>query len=83
MAVIDHGWGLFSMYAHLSNFEVKVGQHVQKGDIIGHTGMSGLAGGDHLHFSVLVHGIFVNPLEWWDHSWIQNNITNKLESSNS
>jgi len=78
MVVIDHGWGLFSMYAHLNSFEVKEGQQVQKGDIIGNTGMTGLAGGDHLHFSVLVHGIFVNPLEWWDRSWIQNNITNKL-----
>ena len=81
MIVIDHGWGLFSMYAHLNSFDVNKGQLVQKGDIIGHTGTSGLAGGDHLHFSVLVHGIFVNPLEWWDPTWIQNNITNKLESS--
>lgn len=81
MVVIDHGWGLFSMYAHLNSFEVKEGQQVQKGDIIGHTGMTGLAGGDHLHFSVLVHGVFVNPLEWWDSTWIQNNITKKLGSS--
>lgn len=76
--VIDHGWGLFSMYAHLNGFEVQAGQEVQKGDIIGHTGTSGLAGGDHLHFSVLVQGVFVNPLEWWDPTWIQNNITSKL-----
>jgi murein DD-endopeptidase MepM/ murein hydrolase activator NlpD len=76
--VIDHGWGLFSMYAHLNSFEVQAGQQVQKGDIIGYTGTSGLAGGDHLHFSVLVQGVFVNPLEWWDPTWIQNNITSKL-----
>jgi len=81
MVVIDHGWGLFSMYAHLNSFEVKEGQQVQKGDIIGYTGMTGLAGGDHLHFSVLVDGVLVNPLEWWDLSWIQNNITNKLGTS--
>jgi len=79
MLVIDHGCGLFSMYAHLSSFTASVGQMVEKGAIIGHTGTSGLAGGDHLHFSVLVSGTFVNPIEWWDPSWIVNNITSKIE----
>jgi murein DD-endopeptidase MepM/ murein hydrolase activator NlpD len=79
LVVIDHGYGLFSMYAHLSNFNVHVGQMVKKGDIIGNTGTSGLAGGDHLHFSILMSGTFVDPLEWWDASWIRNNITNKFE----
>ncbi len=79
LIVIDHGYGLFSMYAHLSGFNVPVGQMVKKGDIIGNTGKSGLAGGDHLHYSVLISGTFVDPLEWWDASWIQNNITNKIE----
>jgi murein DD-endopeptidase MepM/ murein hydrolase activator NlpD len=79
LVIIDHGYGLFSMYAHLSNFDVHVGQKVKKGDIIGSTGTSGLAGGDHLHYSILVSGTFVDPLEWWDASWIRNNITNKFE----
>ena len=79
LVVIDHGYGLFSMYAHLSSFNVPVGQKVNKGDIIGHTGKSGLAGGDHLHYSMLMNGTFVDPLEWWDASWIQNNITSKIE----
>ena len=79
LVVIDHGYGLFSMYAHLSNFNVHVGQRVKKGDIIGNTGTSGLAGGDHLHYSILMSGTFVDPLEWWDASWIRNNITNKFE----
>jgi len=79
--IIDHGWGLFSMYAHLNSMDVNKGQQVQKGDIIGNTGTTGLAGGDHLHFSVLVQGVFVNPLEWWDPTWIQNNITSKLGQS--
>ncbi len=79
LVVIDHGMGLFSMYAHLSNFNVPVGQMVQKGDIIGNTGKSGLAGGDHLHYSILMNGTFVDPIEWWDESWIHNNITNKIE----
>jgi murein DD-endopeptidase MepM/ murein hydrolase activator NlpD len=81
LIVIDHGYGLFSMYAHLSSFNVPVGQIVKKGDIIGSTGKSGLAGGDHLHYSVLISGTFVDPLEWWDASWIHNNITNKIERS--
>jgi murein DD-endopeptidase MepM/ murein hydrolase activator NlpD len=81
LIVIDHGYGLFSMYAHLSSFNVPVGQMVKKGDIIGITGKSGLAGGDHLHYSVLMNGTFVDPLEWWDASWIQNNITDKIERS--
>lgn len=79
LVVIDHGYGLFSMYAHLSSFNVSVGQTVNKGDIIGHTGKSGLAGGDHLHYSMLMNGTFVDPLEWWDASWIQNNIANKID----
>lgn len=78
--IIDHGFGLFSMYSHLSGFGVQEGQIVDKGTIIGHTGSTGLAAGDHLHFSVLVHNTFVNPVEWWDASWIKNNITAKLEA---
>ncbi len=81
LIVIDHGYGLFSMYAHLSSVNVHVGEMVKKGDIIGNTGNSGLAGGDHLHYSVLMSGTFVDPLEWWDASWIHNNITNKIERS--
>jgi murein DD-endopeptidase MepM/ murein hydrolase activator NlpD len=78
--LIDHGFGLFSMYAHLNASGVIQGQQVAKGDTIGRTGSTGLAGGDHLHFSMLVHNTFVNPIEWWDASWIRNNITAKLEA---
>jgi hypothetical protein len=76
--VIDHGFGLFSMYAHLSHMDVNAGQAVNRGDIIGKTGMSGLAGGDHLHFSMLVYHTFVNPLEWWDPQWIRNNVQDNI-----
>jgi murein DD-endopeptidase MepM/ murein hydrolase activator NlpD len=76
--IIDHGFGLFSLYSHLSSFATSVGESVAKGATIGRTGTSGLAGGDHLHFSVLVHQTFVNPLEWWDAAWIANNVTTKL-----
>ena len=77
--VLDHGQGLASLYGHMSSIEVKVGDQVKKGDIIGHSGQTGLAGGDHLHFSILVHGVFVNPDEWWDAHWIQDNIIRKLD----
>ena len=76
--IVDHGFGLFSMYAHLSSISVDEGQVVVKGQNIGKTGMTGLAGGDHLHFSMIVNKTFVNPIEWWDASWIKNNISSKI-----
>jgi len=76
--VIDHGQGLSSVYGHLSKIEVSPGQDVKKGQTIGLTGDTGLAGGDHLHFSVMLQGIFVNPVEWWDPHWITDNVTKKL-----
>lgn len=79
--MIDHGFGLFSAYSHLSSFNVHEGQSVSKNEIIGRTGSSGLAGGDHLHFSILIHNTFVNPLEWWDATWIKNNISGKLDAA--
>jgi murein DD-endopeptidase MepM/ murein hydrolase activator NlpD len=78
--LIDHGFGLFSMYAHLNRSDVSKGQKLSKGDILGRTGSTGLAGGDHLHFSILVHNTFVNPIEWWDAAWIKNNILAKIEA---
>jgi murein DD-endopeptidase MepM/ murein hydrolase activator NlpD len=76
--IIDHGLGLFSIYSHLSRSTVTPGQEVKKGEIIGNTGTTGMAGGDHLHFGVLIHDTFVNPLEWWDATWIKHNITDKI-----
>ncbi|TSK04308.1 MAG: M23 family metallopeptidase [Geobacter sp.] len=76
--IIDHGMGLQTLYGHLSRIGVKEGAQVNKGDIIGDTGDTGLAGGDHLHFGVVVSGQEVNPIEWWDPSWIKNNVTDKL-----
>ena len=76
--VLDHGQGLASTYSHLSKIDVELGQEINRGDPIGRTGQTGLAGGDHLHFGILVNGEFVNPVEWWDAHWIQDNITRKL-----
>ncbi|MFP4257811.1 MAG: M23 family metallopeptidase [Desulfovermiculus sp.] len=78
VVIIDHGLGLQSLYAHLSQMSVQVGDTVEKGQIIGRTGVTGLAGGDHLHFEMLVSGLSVNPREWWDENWIANNIRPKL-----
>jgi hypothetical protein len=76
--LIDHGQGLYSFYGHLSKIDVTVGQPIAKGDIIGATGTTGLATGDHLHFGFLVHGVAVNPIEWWDSHWIKDNVYKKL-----
>ena len=78
VVVIDHGFGLMTLYAHLSSSAVTKGDVVQRGQTIGRTGSTGLALGDHLHFTTLVHGLPVNPLEWWDESWVRNRIVAKL-----
>ena len=81
--MIDHGFGLFSMYSHLSRISVEPGKEISIGDVVGNTGTTGLAAGDHLHFSMMVHDTFVNPIEWWDAEWIKNNITSKIEDVKS
>jgi murein DD-endopeptidase MepM/ murein hydrolase activator NlpD len=77
--ILDHGMGVQSLYGHLSVIDVKAGQMVEKEQQLGRSGMSGLAGGDHLHFTVLVNGHMVNPVEWWDAHWIQDRILRKLK----
>jgi len=77
--IIDHGLGLQSLYGHLSQIAVREGQRVAKGDILGRTGVTGLAGGDHLHFEMMISGVSVTPVEWWDQSWIENNVLPKLK----
>lgn len=76
--VIDHGYGLQSVYGHLSEFLVKKGDMVKKGQIIGKTGSTGLAGGDHLHFTMQVDGVQVNSVEWWDPHWVKDRILSKM-----
>ncbi|KAF0155668.1 MAG: peptidoglycan-specific endopeptidase M23 family [Syntrophaceae bacterium] len=76
--IIDHGLGLFSLYGHLSSINTTVGKNVKKEEKIGLSGLTGLAGGDHLHFSILVGGQFVNPQEWWDPHWIEDNVIKKM-----
>ncbi len=79
--ILDHGQGLSSLYAHLSSIDTSEGKMVEKDELIGHSGTTGMAGGDHLHYSMLVHGIFVTPVEWWDQHWIDVNINNVINDA--
>jgi murein DD-endopeptidase MepM/ murein hydrolase activator NlpD len=79
--IIDHGLGLFSLYGHMSSLAVKKGDQVNKGQILGSTGSTGLAGGDHLHFGMYLWGIPVNPAEWWDDAWVQKKIMEPLDAT--
>lgn len=78
--VVDHGYGLQSIYGHLSELAVKEGDMVKRGQTMGKSGETGLAGGDHLHFSMQLDGVQVNPIEWWDAHWIKDHITNRLNA---
>ena len=79
--IIDHGLGLSSLYGHLSSIDVKVGDPIKQQQVIGKTGETGLAVGDHLHFATLLQGVPVLPKEWWDPKWIKDNLTPKLDAS--
>ncbi|AXH13203.1 M23 family metallopeptidase [Halarcobacter bivalviorum] len=79
--IIDHGYGVQSLYAHTSKSFVQTSEDVKAGDKIATTGSSGAVFGDHLHFGVLVQGIEVNPLEWMDRNWIKTRITNILQEA--
>lgn len=78
--VLDHGHGLLTLYGHLSSLGVKPGQSVKRGQEIGRTGATGLAAGDHLHFSVLLQGVQVDAREWWDPHWVEDRLAAKLRS---
>jgi murein DD-endopeptidase MepM/ murein hydrolase activator NlpD len=81
--VLDHGLGLTSLYAHLSRIDVREGDELEKGQRLGLSGTSGLAGGDHLHFAVLVGGTYVDPKEWWDPKWVREHIEARLAAGAS
>ncbi len=81
--IIDHGLGLFTLYSHMSSLNVKKGDKVERKQIIGKTGETGLTTGDHLHYGTLIHGIPVLPLEWWDGRWVEENILSRVEAGTS
>jgi murein DD-endopeptidase MepM/ murein hydrolase activator NlpD len=76
--IVDHGLGVVSLYGHLSSIEVDEGDGVEKGGVLGRSGQTGLAGGDHLHFAILVGDAYVDPVEWWDEKWVREKIDAKL-----
>lgn len=79
--VVDHGLGVQSLYGHLSSIDVKAGDKVDKGQQVGRSGMTGLAGGDHLHFTMLVGGQQVNPVDWWSAQWMQDRVLRKVAAA--
>ena len=62
--MINHGWGIISIYNHLDKINVKMNDKISKGDIIGTVGSTGIATGSHLHFGISVQSIRVNPQDW-------------------
>jgi murein DD-endopeptidase MepM/ murein hydrolase activator NlpD len=76
--IVDHGLGLFTLYAHLSRMDVKAGDDVEQNGQLGLSGATGLAGGDHLHFATIVGGTYVEPLEWWDPLWVRTHIEARI-----
>lgn len=76
--VLDHGFGLQSIYGHMQQINVKVGDMVEKGQVMGIAGQTGLAEGVHVHFGMQIDGVQTNPKEWWDEHWIKDRILSKL-----
>jgi len=76
--VLDHGYGLQSIYGHLSQIAVHEGDMVKRGQSMGKSGMTGMAGGDHIHFSMQLEGVQIDPKEWWDAHWIQDHIAKRV-----
>ena len=77
--VVDHGYGLQTIYGHLSHIDVHEGDEVKRGQVMGQSGMTGMAGGDHIHFAMQLDGVQIDPKEWWDPHWIQDHIARRVE----
>jgi murein DD-endopeptidase MepM/ murein hydrolase activator NlpD len=77
--VVDHGYGLQTIYGHLSHIDVHEGDAVKRGQVMGQSGMTGMAGGDHIHFAMQLDGVQIDPKEWWDPHWIQDHVARRVE----
>ena len=77
--VVDHGYGLQTIYGHLSHIDVHEGDMVKRGQVMGHSGMTGMAGGDHIHFAMQLDGVQIDPKEWWDSHWIQDHVARRVD----
>jgi len=80
VVIVDHGYGLHSLYGHLHQTDVREGDNVRKGEVIAVSGETGLVFGDHLHFEIRVNGVPVNPIEWFDEVWVKSYIEPYLSS---
>jgi murein DD-endopeptidase MepM/ murein hydrolase activator NlpD len=79
--IVDHGMGLQSLYAHMSTLDVREGDDVETDQQIGRSGATGLAGGDHLHFTMLLNGNAITPIDWWSEQWVEDRIIRKLRDA--
>ena len=77
--VVDHGYGLQTIYGHLSRIDVHVGDMVKRSQIMGLSGMTGMAGGDHVHFAMQLDGVQIDPKEWWDAHWIKDHVVRRVD----
>lgn len=77
--VVDHGYGLQTIYGHLSRIDVHEGDMVKRGQAMGLSGMTGMAGGDHVHFAMQLDGVQIDPKEWWDAHWIKDHIARRVD----
>ena len=77
--VVDHGYGLQTIYGHLSHIDVHEGDLVKRGQVMGQSGMTGMAGGDHIHFAMQLDGVQIDPKEWWDGHWIQDHVARRVD----
>ena len=77
--VVDHGYGLQTIYGHMSQIDVHEGDMVKRGQVMGKSGQTGMAGGDHIHFAMQLDGVQIDPKEWWDSHWIQDHIAKRVD----
>ena len=77
--VVDHGYGLQTIYGHLSRIDVHVGDTVKRSQAMGLSGMTGMAGGDHVHFAMQLDGVQIDPKEWWDPHWIKDHVARRVD----
>jgi murein DD-endopeptidase MepM/ murein hydrolase activator NlpD len=63
--IIDHGFGYVTIYAHLERFNVRKGQKVKRGDIIGYVGSTGMSLAPHLHYEIKINGLNVDPVNYY------------------
>lgn len=78
--VVDHGYALQTIYGHLSEISVKEGDTVKRGQLMGRSGISGMAAGDHIHFTMQLDGVQIDPKAFWDPHWIQDHIRRRIPS---